>query len=267
MKHDNANEVQFYQLVDTQKEYFVTEAYKSMRTNIMFTLANKENRTMVFTSSVPGEGKSSVCSNFALILSQTGAKVVIIDADMRKPTVHKIMNSYNKQGLSNVLGEFQSLAQSINKTDYPNLFYISAGTVPPNPTELLNSPKMEKVLEELQQQFDYILIDSPPINLVTDALVLARYAAGIVFVVRQDYSDHDEIEKALQSIEFIEANLLGMVLFDAKMHGHYDSKYKYSKYKYGKYGKYGKYAKYSTYYGATEVSSEGKEESVVNIKG
>jgi len=264
MKHNNTSNVQYYQLIDTQKEYFVTEAYKSMRTNIMFTLANKENRIMVFTSSVPGEGKSSVCSNFALILSQTGSKVLIIDADMRKPTIHKIMNSNNKQGLSNVLGEFQVLEKSINATDHPNLFYISAGTVPPNPTELLNSPKMKNVLEELQKQFDYILIDSPPINLVTDALVLAGYAAGIVFVVRQDYSDHDEIEKALQSIEFIEANLLGMVLFDAKMQGHFDSKYKYSKYKYGKYAKY---TKYSTYYEAAQKNIEEQEESAVNING
>ena len=263
MKQNNIGDIRFYQFVDTQKEYFVTEAYKSMRTNIMFTLANKENRTMVFTSSVPGEGKSSVCANFALILAQTGARVLIIDADMRKPTIHKIMNRPNKQGLSNVLGEFYALAQSINDTEYPKLFYISAGTNPPNPTELLNSTKMEKMLDELQKEFDYILIDSPPINLVTDALLLARYAAGIVFVVRQDYSAHDEIEKALQSIEFIEANLLGMVLFDAKMHGHYDSKYKYSKYKYGKYGKY----RYASYYGATEVSSVEEEESVANVQG
>jgi capsular exopolysaccharide synthesis family protein len=211
----------------------VTEAYKTLRTNLLFALAATQNKSVIISSAMPSEGKSSTCSNLAITMAQTGAKVILIDADLRKPTQHQIFHINNKQGLTTILAGFDEVTEAIAKDVESNLDLITSGPVPPNPSELLGTERMSYLLNILGEHYDYIFIDTPPINVVTDAMVLASNAAGVVLVTRQKQSTYDEVTKAVSSIEFAGATILGLVIngVNEKVSG-------YRKYRYYKYGKY-----------------------------
>lgn len=214
--------------------FHVKEAYKAARTNTMFSLAGKGCKKVVITSSFPGEGKSTTCLNLAITFAQTGSRVLVIDGDMRKPTIHRKLDISNENGLSHLLGDFCKIEEAIIHTKYENLDVITAGHIPPNPAELLASEAMRGLLDELEQNYDYIFIDTPPLNVVTDATVLSNVVSGTALVVRQGVTHHKDIQDALGKLEFAQAKILGFILHDVK-----DSK--------GTYGKYGKYSRYSGY--------------------
>ena len=245
--------------------FAVNEAYKSARTNIMFSLKDvKGGKSIIVTSGGPGEGKSTSTINIAVSFAQMGSRVILVDADMRKPKINKYFNISGKEGLSNVLGGFCELDSVISHNKEKGIDIITAGHIPPNPAELLASEEMDELISELTKRYDYVFIDTPPVNVVTDALLLAKRTVGVLFVVRYFITSHDDIEKSIKSLNFAGARIAGF-LFNGLEGGVYKSGYKYKKY--GNYGYrlrrgygYG-YGRRSSYgYGAYKYKTYGYEE-------
>lgn len=217
----------------TDKTSFsVVEAYKTIRTNLMFATQNPGCKRIIITSTAPNEGKSVNCTNLAITLAQTESNVLIIDCDLRKPTIHKLFKVKGIPGLSEVLAGMNSINEVLHETAYPNLQVICGGTVPPNPAELLNSPVMDELLNVLSKSYDFILFDTPPINVVSDALVLSAKTDGVVLIVKQGETTHPELKHALNSLGFAQAKVLGIILNGVEG----GRKYGYSRYGYAKYG-------------------------------
>ena len=160
----------------------VMEAYKMIRTNLLFSLATTNSRVVVFSSAEPSAGKSTLSANLAIVMAQTGARVLLVDADMRKPSQHRNFKKSRSLGLSKVLGGLNTLDECIHTNVKPNVDLITSGPTPPNPSELLGSARMKELVEELQTKYDYVFVDMPPLCVVADALVVAPNAAGVVLV-------------------------------------------------------------------------------------
>ncbi|HPE94628.1 MAG TPA: CpsD/CapB family tyrosine-protein kinase [Bacillota bacterium] len=232
------------QLMDESSPFAIVEAYKALRTNVIFSLAGvpaeKRNNVVIVTSSLPGEGKSTTCANLALAMAQKDERVLIVDADLRKPTQNKIFKVTNNDGLSNALIN-EELSHKIHRDVRPQLDLLASGPIPPNPSELLSSQAMKAVIDALTQYYDYIFIDTPPINVVTDALVISPNASGLLVVVSPELCTHENMKYTLDAIAMADATLLGAVMTKITSDGmsiSYKSKYsKYSKYRY--YSKYG----------------------------
>jgi len=220
-------------LLNATSSFFISEAYKAARTNLSFLLTGEAGKNIAcFTSPSPGEGKTTTCANIAITFAQTDAKVLMIDADLRKPKLHKIFALSAQPGLTNLLSGFSDYSEVIRKTDYPNLDLLTAGHVPPNPAELLSSPQMKAILEQFSAKYDYIFIDTPPINVVTDVAALSKYATGIILVARQGITTTDTMKKAVESLRFVGANVLGFILNDINKDKYsYNYRYRY-KYRY-----------------------------------
>lgn len=190
----------------------ITEQYRLIRTNIQFSSIDKEMKSIVITSAEPSEGKSTTAANLAIVIAQQGKPVLLVDTDLRKPTVHYAFNASNMDGLTCVLTKKMSLDEAIVKTFVPNLSILTSGSLPPNPSELLASNAMETVLNELKQRFDYIIFDTPPILAVADAQILANKCDGVVMVVASGKTHKDRVLKAKELLEKAKAKLLGVVL-------------------------------------------------------
>ena len=252
-------------ILNKRTSFTITEAYKSIRTNIIFSLANETGcKKILVTSSEPGEGKSTTTLNLAITFAQTGAKVLVIDCDLRKPRLHRYIGTDRKNGLSDLLIGLVDVKQAIYHHDEYNLDCITAGQIPPNPVELLSSRAMQSLMDYLSDKYDYIFIDTPPVTLVTDACSMAKFVSGYVVVVRQNYTIHELLEKTRSSIEFAEGKLLGYVVNDTKPtvgigYGKYGySRYGYRyRYRYGyKYGyRYGYGYKYGYGYSDSHYGS------------
>ncbi|MDR1688370.1 MAG: CpsD/CapB family tyrosine-protein kinase [Clostridiales bacterium] len=232
-----SNEKRKGDLVGKDTPFAITEAYRTARTNIMFSLSTSKKKIMVVTSSNPTEGKSTTCANMGLILAEMGASVLIIDADMRKPTIHKQFSIPNVNGLSSILGGLIDAKIGVNENVAENLDVITAGIIPPNPAGLLSSDFMANFLSALSEHYDYILIDTPPINVVTDSQLLNGIVSGILFVVREGVTTHNDIAAALRSVEMANGNILGFFKVGCSYGGargykKYKYKYKYD-YSYG----------------------------------
>lgn len=208
----------------------IAEAYRTIRTNLLFTLANAANQIVIFSSAEPSAGKSTLSANLAIVMAQTGAKVILVDADMRKPRQHRNFRRPRTEGLSKVLGGISTLENSIHREVLPNLDLLAAGPIPPNPSELLGSQRMSDLLEELKEQYDYVFIDTPPLTVVADALILLPQAAGAVMVARQRQTSYDELGAIIESIKQIGGTLLGVVLADVKRNA--NGYYRREKYRY-----------------------------------
>lgn len=202
------------------------EAYRSLRTSIKFSSVDKPIKTLVVTSSIMGEGKSTVTGNLANILSQDGAKVLIIDCDLRKPSMHYNFFVTNIEGLTDVLVGNSDLKSVIKKID-DSLFLITAGNIPPNPSEILGSKAMENLLERLSANFDYIILDTPPILPVTDTLLLSAKVDGTLIVVKSKVTKEKMIKETYNKLIDVRANVIGTVLnacdksIDNKYYGYY----------------------------------------------
>lgn len=222
-------------LTDTTP-FAVKEAYKLTRTNILFSLAEEGCKYIAITSAYPSEGKTTTSTNMALSFAQMGKRILLIDADMRKPQVHNIFNVNNQVGLSNVLGGFAGAEEAIQKLE-SGLHIMTAGHIPPNPVELLASKRMQELLKALGGQYDYIFMDTPPVNMVSDAIVLSEIISGVIMVTKQNQSKYPELGDAIAKLNFAKAKILGIILTGATARGG----------KYGKYDKYGKYKGYEAY--------------------
>lgn len=244
--------------------FHTKEAYKSLRTNIQFLLFNGKNNIIAFTSSNIGEGKSTTTINTAITMVESGARVLVIDADLRRPVVHKMMDMNIVPGLTNYLSGKNTIDEVLRPSSYPRLDICTCGALPPNPAELVGSEQMIEFLKTVSKRYDYVFIDTPPVTIVTDSLVLAKHIAGYVFVVRQRIADSDTFRYAIQRFELVDARILGIVFNDVKTdeagYGYY-KKYGYYRKKYGKNGEYSRYYSYRGYYGSDKETLD----SVPNI--
>lgn len=206
-KKEDQNDV----LLDDSVPFSVVEAYKMIRTNMMFVLSDSENKRVVISSALPNEGKTITAINLAIAFSQMGKKVLLIDADLRRPTIYQRLKINNSRGLSSILVGFCSLREAVKNVS-PNFDVLTSGAIPPNPSELLGGNNMSLLLDGLKDYYDYIIIDTPPINMVSDALVLTPKTDGLVLVARQGKTTHDQFRKAIAGIEFANVKLLGAIL-------------------------------------------------------
>jgi len=216
----------------------LSEAYRSIRTSILLSSSEKPPKKITITSPNPSEGKTTTVINTAIALSQTGAQVLIIDADMRKPKVHKIFNYENGKGLSNFLSGHGDLESIVKKSEVPNLFYIPCGPVPPNPSELLGSILFKTMLESLEARFDHILLDSPPVLGFADAIILSTCVNGVILTVLGGKTPRETLQRAKEALQQTNTKILGVVINRVDIrrsdYGYYY--YRYHSY-YGKEGK------------------------------
>jgi protein-tyrosine kinase len=193
------------------------EAYRTLRTNIQFAGFNRELKSLLITSSDPGEGKTTTIANLAIVMAQAGQKVLLIDADMRKPALHLCFSLPNEGGLSHVLMKQVTAKESIQHVANEGIHVMTAGRIPPNPSELLHSPQMGKILELVKNQYDMILIDTPPLLPVTDAQVLSRQADGVLLVVSSGKVSGEHVKRAKNLLEHVGAYMVGIVLNNKKV--------------------------------------------------
>ena len=194
----------------------ISEEFRTLRTNIQFSMIDKELKTLMVTSSKQGEGKSTIAANLAVVFASQGKKVLLVDADMRNPSLHKLFKVRNQQGLTSILTtKNRQITNLLHKTSQENLELLTSGILPPNPSELLASQRMSQFIETVKQEYDLIVFDMPPVNIVTDAQVMGNKADGTVFVIRKEVADLSEILKAKELLNLVQANVLGAV-FNSK---------------------------------------------------
>jgi tyrosine-protein kinase Etk/Wzc len=195
----------------------VSEAYRSMRTNIAFSTLDRPGRTLVFTSALPGDGKSTSAANLAITLVQQGQRCLLVDADMRRGVLHEIFAELRAPGLSDVIAGEVDLTEAIRQIDLAEsgtLDFLASGTLPPNPAELIGSERGRRVMGQLEGMYDVVILDGPPLNLVTDAALLGSYADGVVVVARSGVTDRGAVSYAFEQLAAVRAPVLGAVLND-----------------------------------------------------
>ena len=199
------------QILHQGTNFVVREAYKTLRTNIHFTLSDKTCKRICITSGSAGEGKSITMLNLALSVAESGQKVLLIDADLRRPAIGRLLVEKVAPGLSNVLTGQVSSDEAIRSQVFPNLDILFSGEVPPNPSELLASDKFMALIGEMSQRYDYILVDAPPINVVSDAAIIAKRVDGVLLLVRHTKSTKENVRQAVSNLQMVNANILGYV--------------------------------------------------------
>jgi succinoglycan biosynthesis transport protein ExoP len=190
----------------------LSEAYRNIRTSILLSFSERPPKTIIISSPNPAEGKTTTAINTAIALSQTGARVLLIDADMRKPRIHTVFARENGTGLSHFLSGNASLESIIKDSQVPNLHYIPAGPVPPNPSELLGSSLFKRMIQSLGEQFDHMLIDSPPVLGFADSTILSTLVDGVILVVIGGKTSRETLQRAKDLLLQVDARILGVVI-------------------------------------------------------
>lgn len=189
-------------LITVDKPKSVTsEKFRGIRTNILFSTADNDVQTVVFTSEKPSAGKSTISANVAITYAQAGYKTLLIDGDMRKPTQHYMFNTTNIDGLSNLIINKTDYSKAIHKTDISGLDLLTAGPIPPNPSELIGSENLLEIFEYVKKEYDFIIIDTPPVNTVTDAQLFSEIAKYVVFIVDVQKNDRNAVKKVKNSLK------------------------------------------------------------------
>ena len=227
-------------LLSDKSPFDVTEAFRNLKASISVSVPKKDGGVvLMMTSAYPEDGKTTVTTNLALMFALSYAKVILIDADIRKGRIAKYFNKRSSPGLSDYLSGQKTLDEVVYRSHkHENLSYITCGTHSPKPYELLESDEMKKLIEDLRKEYDYIIIDTPPILLISDALAVAPFTDGVALVCRHQVSYVSDITRALNSLNFAHANVLGVIVNDykapkvAKMYGGYKKYYYYNSYSY-----------------------------------
>ncbi len=218
-------------------EFTATEQYKLIRANLDFTLPEDEKCPVIgVTSSMRGEGKSTTAVNLSYVFAEKGSKVLLIDADLRIPSIAKKLDIESTPGLADLLRGKGTQIPELKAQVLDNWFILPSGDIPPNPSELLGSTRMKNILDQLREIFDYIIIDLPPVNIVSDAVSIASLISGMIIVIREDYTEKKELERCFRQLKLSNVNILGCVMNEAKAESGSYGKYK--KYKYYKYYRY-----------------------------
>jgi capsular exopolysaccharide synthesis family protein len=229
------------------------EAYKHLRTSILLSTAGRAPKSLLVTSSVPAEGKTTTVINTATVLAQTGAQVLIIDADMRRPRLHQVLDMSNDDGLSAILSSDMTEADvlsKIKKYQDTNIYLLSSGAIPPNPAELLGSSQMKQLLDIVGNNFNYVVIDSPPIASFTDGVLISALVDGVLLVVHGGKTSRQVVKRARQMLHEIGAKIIGVVLNKADVRAGSDYYYHYG---------------YNGYYSRTEETNSPSESTAVTL--
>lgn len=198
-------------ILNEDSPFMLQEAYKTMRTNLMFTLRGDSCKRFCITSSVPGEGKSITILNLAISIAQTGKKVLLIDADLRRPMLDRLLEKEAVPGMSNVLAGQANMEDAVREDIYPNLDVMFSGDVPPNPSEILGSEQMLELIENMSREYDYILVDTPPVNMVSDCCIIASLLDGVVLLARHGSARKDGVRQAIKQLQITNTKVLGCV--------------------------------------------------------
>ncbi|NQS98817.1 MAG: polysaccharide biosynthesis tyrosine autokinase [candidate division Zixibacteria bacterium] len=218
----------------------ITEAYRALRTNIQFSVLDNPMKVILISSSATKEGKSTTTANLAITMAQAGTRTLIIDCDLRRPTMHALFGMERKVGLTNILTGELKFENAVKSTDVDNLYLITAGDIPPNPAELMASKPIEAVLDRARKEFDMVLLDSPPIIAVTDAVIISTRVDGIILIVSSGFVNKREVTRAVGLLESVNARILGVLINGLNI-----------KRMYGSYYYYYHYYQYYYYYGSS----------------
>lgn len=199
-------------VVRTNPQSITTEQYRTIRTNINFSMPGPDTQTILFTSAAKEEGKSTTSCNMAIVFAEAGKRVLLVDADMRRPTLHHTFQQANKVGLSNLLLKKGRLQDSVKRSGVVGLDLLLCGQIPPNPAELLSSPALDTLLEEMKEKYDLIIFDSPPLLSVTDSKILANKCDATVLVVNTGRSEKESVTKARDALVTSKAFIMGVVM-------------------------------------------------------
>jgi capsular exopolysaccharide synthesis family protein len=238
-KHRSRRRQQKLQLIgEDGKHSMASEAYRTLRTNISLSQVDRPVRTLLVTSCIPREGKSTTVANLGVTFAMAEKKVLIIDADLRRPILHRLFGIPNNQGLTHTLSDAVEWDQVFSPTKVSNLWVVTCGIIPPNPSELLGSQKMKNFLQRTTERFDIVLLDSPPISSLADASILGAIVDGVLFIVKVNMANRDLIIKAKDQLETVGANIIGVALndVDIKRDGYYRYYYYYNYEYYGQKG-------------------------------
>lgn len=216
-------------ITDKDVVFSFAEAFRVFAVNLRFTFAQKSSRKVLITGVSENMGKTMISTNLAIAMAQSGFKVLLVDCDIRKPCVHKVLKDENTIGLTHVLCDDVSLEDAIKESKVDNLSYLTAGVKSPNPIKLLLSTEMTDLLNNLCREYDWIIIDTPPVSVVSDALILSNHCDGVVLVAEEGLSDYRQVAKAIEEIKYVNGNLLGVVLNKTKK----NRKHYYYSYSYG----------------------------------
>lgn len=204
----------------------ISEAYRILRTNVQFSGIDKDLKVIVITSSNAGEGKTTTAANMAVTFAQSGKKVLIIDADLRKPTMHKVFKLTSRQGLTSIISRHTDEDfDYVNRNVFPNLDILTCGIIPPNPSELLSSESMRNYLKKAREEYDNIFIDTSPIGNITDGVLLSSMADAVIIVARAGKVSKEAIKRTRESLDKVGANIIGVVLNSLSRHS--NNKYYY----------------------------------------
>lgn len=207
----------------------VAEAFRTLRTNIQFSGIDKKLKSLVITSTRPSEGKSTVIVNLAITMAKANQKVLLVDADLRKPTIKKYFDLPDGTGLTSILVEESAELDAIHRIqEVPSLDIITSGPIPPNPSELLSSTRMKRFVEQMKNRYDMVLIDAPPIGVVSDAAIISTIVDGTILVCVQEETPIDLLKSSKESLEKVNANIIGVVLNGVRKRGNKNDYYYYS---------------------------------------
>ncbi|WP_270772561.1 CpsD/CapB family tyrosine-protein kinase [Intestinibacter bartlettii] len=190
----------------------ISEAYRTIRTGIEFSNLDKDLKIICITSSKKDEGKTTVLSNLGVSFAKIDKKVLLIDADLRNPSISKMFDTSNTQGLMDILLGKRNIQDCVKKTKQENLYILTGGTIPPNPAEVLSSKKMSEFIGSIKDEYDYIFIDSPPVGVVSDASIISAYSDGVIFVVGANEVDSNLAKIAKERLDSVKANIVGVIL-------------------------------------------------------
>ncbi|CAH1203827.1 Tyrosine-protein kinase YwqD [Paenibacillus sp. JJ-223] len=194
-----------------------SEAYRKLRTNIQFSSIDSQIRTIMIASAISGEGKTTTIGNLAVAYAQVGKKVLLMDTDLRKPAVHRMFNVPNHIGLTSVLSSQYQITEVLRETGVEGLHVLTSGPIPPNPSEMIGSRKMLALLEDLKEEYDVILFDTPPVLAVSDALIISSLVDGVILVVSAGKVKKDLVKKAKAHLEHVNARILGAALNNVQL--------------------------------------------------
>lgn len=226
-------------VITSDSKFAIVEGYKIARTNLVFSLTAQESNCVALTSWSKGEGKSTATVNLAISFAKMGKRVLLIDTDLRRPNLHNLLKLKNETGLTNVIGQFGDFDEAVNRDVISCLDVLTSGPIPPNPSELLASAYFSNLLERVKEEYDYVIMDTPPLGVVADTLLLKDYVGGYVLVVREKITTHGDVERALQNIKLADSKVLGFLKVGCEMR---TKGYGYRK------GKYSNYYNYNYYY-------------------
>lgn len=219
-------------VISSDSKFAIVEGYKIARTNLVFSLTAKKNNCVAVTSWSKGEGKSTATVNLAISFAKMGKRVLLIDTDLRRPNIHNLLKLKNNTGVSDVVGAFGKFEDALHRDVVSCLDVLTSGAIPPNPSELLGSPAFQELLVNAKESYDYVIMDTPPLGVVADTLLLKDFVGGYVLVVRERITTHGDIERAVQNVQLANSQILGFLKVGCSMRS----------------GGYRGYKKYRNYY-------------------